>query len=334
MTTAASESNVAGTMAALNCSKEMVDRLLQQVAGYVVVANINSPKQTVISGELSSVEELIKLATADGIQARQLSVSNAFHSELVSAAADEMCSIALNYDIFVNTDVLTNPSVHLFSSFKGGKVRRGLYLSEYFASQIFAEVDFVSLVEAIARECDLMVEVGPGNVLSSLWSANTDLNDPLCFPLESSKKSIERELNTFLGSFFVHGGEINWESLYENRLLRPFVPASQRRFIENPLERPFNIAAGTYSKVIEDQSQLKLNKTEDMVELLSNYLSQRGQFLADVIRADIQNLPSLLTTNKDFQNQSSVSTLNDVITAEVRPVVEHKHKTDDPESDT
>ena len=59
-----------------------------------------------------------------------------------------------------------------------------------------------------------------------------------------SKPGLDRDLNVMLAALFTHGGDINWETVYENRLVRPFVPASQRIFIENPLERPFPCANG------------------------------------------------------------------------------------------
>src|SRR5208337_1499481 len=48
-----------------------------------------------------------------------------------------------------------------------------------------------------------------------------------------------RSLNVLLGCYFVQGGVINWRALFENRLVRPFTPASKRIFIDNPCERPF-----------------------------------------------------------------------------------------------
>ncbi len=294
----------AGTMASLGCSKETAQRLLQGVRGYVVVANINSPMQTVISGERSSVQQAIQLAAAEDIQTRQLAVANAFHSQMVSKAAEYLRAEA------PIPEKLTETSVSLFSSVNGQPVQSGLNLREHFANQMTAQVDFISLVKAFASECDLMVEVGPGRVLSGLANAITTPRDPLCFSLES-KPELARELNTFLGSFFVHGGEVNWEALYENRLVRPFVPASQRLFIENPCERPFQVSAAEVSpnlaisggslemvQAIHSGDEFARQPDEDFVEALSDYFSNRGSFLAELIRADLETLPFVSVTNE------------------------------------
>lgn len=309
----ASENN-AGIMASLGCSNETAQRVLQKVKGYVVVANINSPTQTVISGERSSVEQAIQFAAAEDIQTRQLVVANAFHSQMVSKAAEYLRAEA------PIPEKLTKTSVSLFSSVNGQPVQSGLNLREHFANQATKQVDFISLTQAIASECDLIVEVGPGRVLSGLANAITSASSPLCFPLESNP-GLDRDLNTFLGSFFVHGGEPNWESLYENRLVRPFVPASQRIFIENPCEQSFQVSSAEVSLELAvakasleemEQTTHSANESDEewqiaqasrtdkaLEDLLSNYFSQRGSFLAEVIRADLETLPLLSTTNEE-----------------------------------
>ncbi len=291
--------NKAGTMASLSCSQEIAKKLLQQVIGYVIVANINSPQQTVISGDRSAVEQAIQLAAAENIETRLLPVANAFHSQMVKTAAEYLRTEA------PIPEKLTATSVELFSSINGKQVQPGLNLHEHFAEQVVSQVNFVSLVETLAKECDLMVEVGPGRVLSDLANAITSTNTLLCFPIES-KPGLDQDLNTLLGSFFVHGGEINWEALYKNRLVRSFVPASQRNFIENPCERPFQIPETKTSPTLAVSDGLlntehtanSINKSDlraedDLVEALSDYFSQRASFLAQLIQADLETLPQL-----------------------------------------
>ncbi|MFB2892460.1 SDR family NAD(P)-dependent oxidoreductase [Aerosakkonemataceae cyanobacterium BLCC-F50] len=312
--------DVAGTMASLSCSQETAEKLLQPIEGYVVVANINSPQQTVISGEKSSVEEAIALAAARNIQARQLPVSNAFHSQMVATAAEHLRAEALIPEELIET------STQIFSSVNGQLVEPGINLREHFANQVIARVDFVSLVKAIASECDLLVEVGSGKVLSDLANAITAESGFSCLPLES-KPEYDRDLNAFLGSFFVHGGAVNWEALYENRLVRPFVPASQRIFIENPCERPFVVSgAEIYPDVAISLDSFEMKQTTDsgnesdnrsyqanatlvptdeaLLEILSNYFVQRGSFLAELMQADLETLPFPLTPTQTIASDS------------------------------
>ncbi|MHA1123951.1 MAG: acyltransferase domain-containing protein, partial [Candidatus Heimdallarchaeota archaeon] len=57
-----------GMMAGVGAGYEQVDKILKKVKGYVIAANKNSPKQTVISGESSAIKEAIKLFTEDGLK--------------------------------------------------------------------------------------------------------------------------------------------------------------------------------------------------------------------------------------------------------------------------
>jgi enediyne polyketide synthase len=285
----------AGTMVSLGCDRATAEQLLQQVSGYIVVANINHPQQTVISGEHTSIEQAIKLAAEQNIPYRQLAVANAFHSAMVEDAAIYLRTHA---PIPAELEKLTTS---LFSATNGQPVQPGISLHGYFAQQLTAQVDFIALVNAIAPLCDLMVEVGTGRVLSGLVQAITEGNPPHCFTVEA-KAGDDRSLNTFLGSFFVQGGAINWDVLYENRLLRPFVAPSQRLFISNPCENPLQVPETqpfapaisnefTGSAVMLPLSEFGQSSERELVSILSNYFTNRSEFLAELIHADLQLFP-------------------------------------------
>jgi acyl transferase domain-containing protein/pimeloyl-ACP methyl ester carboxylesterase len=283
----AAEGDAAGTMASLACPRETAETLVASVGGYVVVANVNSPRQTVISGERASVEAVVRLAEAEDIKAVQLAVSNAFHSELVSDAAAQLRERA------PIAGALAELEVAIFSSTTGERVDPGLDLREHFASQVTTRVDFVSLIERLSAECDLLLEVGPGRVLTGLTRAIVDEAGPPCLPV-ASEPGADRDLNAALGELFVRGAEIAWSELYAGRLVRPFTPASELLFIENQLERPFGAfgpvepaaadlgAAGDGQPAPALAAAAGLTGTE-----MSDYLQRRGRFLADVIRADL-----------------------------------------------
>jgi enediyne polyketide synthase len=267
-----------GIMASLACSQEKAQELLKEVLGYVVIANLNSPKQMVISGDIASVQAVIEKATIQGIQTRQLAVANAFHSQMMESAAIHILKNAPIPSKLDKTDLL------LLSSINGQFVQKGLPLKEHFAQQTIAQVNFIALGQNLAKECDLMLEVGPGKVLSGLMSEVAD--SPLCLPLES-KPGSNRDLNTALACYFVYGGEINWKVFYEKRLTRTFVEANQRLFIDNPCERPLLVDSNILAQMTPLSIEHEGLSDDEIFQIINHYLTQRGSFIAELISADL-----------------------------------------------
>ena len=232
----ASGAEQSGAMASLACPIEVANDIVEAVSGYVVIANINSSEQTVISGEKESVAEAVRLAKDRDITTHLLRTSNAFHSKFAQKGADLLRSCSL---IPPETGTL---AAKVFSCMNGQEILAGHDLPKHFANQAVNPVNFVELVKVMAGECDLLVEVGPGKVLSRLANAIVAESSPACLPVESEAGQY-RSLNTLLGYYFARGGKIDWQALFADRLVRPFTPAAARSFIENPCERPFNVSA-------------------------------------------------------------------------------------------
>lgn len=221
----------AGAMASLACDRQKARQILDKTDGYAIIANMNSPGQTVISGETRAIDDAMHLAAAGDIRTKRLPVANAFHSRFMTEAASTLAESAPIPDTF------TASKVRLFSSLDGRQVIPGTDIRRHFARQLTHTVDFISLVENMAKECDMLIEVGPGRVLSDLARSITSGKDIFCLPVEAVAGD-DRSLNRVLACHFVHGGAIKWPALFQSRLVRPFIPASERVFIENPCERP------------------------------------------------------------------------------------------------
>ncbi len=295
-----------GAMASLSCSLSEIEGLLREGSGHVVVANINSPKQVVISGEEQAVLEIMAIAESREITSRRLAVSNAFHSHLVEAAATQIRERARL------PDQLGTLSTHLFSSLVKGPVQPGIDLKRHFSSQIVSPVNFVHLVSEMQKACDFFVEVGPGLVLTSLVHDIAGSGHP-CFPVVS-RRTADRDLNTLLAYAFASGIEICWAILYEGRLVRPFIRADQRVFIENPCERPLK---GANSLAIPKTSlPLDLFNTLNCSESeLQAYLTKRHEFLAEVIRADMKYLSRPFNQEQKDGFQDILSNLEEAAVA-------------------
>jgi len=220
-----------GGMVAMMCSKEEVERVIKSVKNYITIANINTPSQIVLSGEEVAIEEIIQIAQQEGIKAKKLKVSNAFHSRLMdsaSARVKEECR--LPHQLSTKTKIISTSSTEETT------------LPEYFSKQILSQVDFVSLVDQMQDECDMLVEVGTGSVLSSMVSRITE-NIPT-LAVESTAMD-DLSLNRVLAEFFIAGGVVKWDELYHSRLVRPFIVAKDKLFIRSHCENPFVVSPTT-----------------------------------------------------------------------------------------
>jgi [acyl-carrier-protein] S-malonyltransferase len=135
----------------------------QPGAGEVVVANYNSPGQTVISGERRALERALELARAAGARrALPLAVSGAFHSPIMAPAGERLRSVITGL-------ALRDPEVPLISNISAAPLTRADELPDEFSKQLTAAVQWTRTVEYLASQgITVFVEIGPGQVLSGL----------------------------------------------------------------------------------------------------------------------------------------------------------------------
>ena len=92
-----------GTMAAvIGFTEDSLEPILKESrsAGVVQVANLNTPDQIVISGEVAAVEKAADLAATKGARrVIRLNVSGAFHSELLVGARNGMAGVLAGVSI-------------------------------------------------------------------------------------------------------------------------------------------------------------------------------------------------------------------------------------------
>jgi [acyl-carrier-protein] S-malonyltransferase len=163
---AAIQSQRPGTMGAIiGLSAERVGELCEtaRAAGSVSPANLNTPTQTVVSGEEDAVVRLLELAEADGAErAIRLQVGAAFHSELMepvqSALAETMQGLQWQDP---HPPLVSNASAKAVDSADG--VREAL------VAQIASPVLWADCVRTLVDAgVTSFLELGSGRVLSGL----------------------------------------------------------------------------------------------------------------------------------------------------------------------
>jgi [acyl-carrier-protein] S-malonyltransferase len=153
-----------GTMVAIkDLAPEQIEQLIASTGSpTLVVANYNTPEQTVVSGDTGSVERLEQLLAEAGHRFVRLNVSGAWHSPLVAEAAEKVRAV-------MDTVVFHEPQSQVFLGAVGVAVASAAEIREIMNRQIVSPVRWYKTMEAmIASGVDDFTEVGPGKVLRGL----------------------------------------------------------------------------------------------------------------------------------------------------------------------
>ena len=184
-----------GTMAAImNLEQAKIEELCQQVSKpdhIVMLANLNSPDQYVISGHVDAVNQVVELAKAAGAKrAMLLPVSAPFHSSLMKPAAERLAEVLRGITFHdLTIPLINNAETDILNS--GATARESLIRQMYKSVQWEA-----SMRKLVAQGVTTFIEIGPGKVLTGLLKridkTVTGLN-------VSDVKSIESVVQTLKG---------------------------------------------------------------------------------------------------------------------------------------
>ncbi len=179
-----------GTMAAvLGLADDAIEDVCARVdAGICQPANFNSEGQVVISGDVAGVEQGSALAAEAGAKkVVPLSVSGAFHSELMAPAAEGLAEHLAGV-------AFHDPAYPVVSNVTAAPVTTGAEARELLVRQVTSPVRWsASIATMVEAGVDRFIELGPGKVLSGLNRRNargipcSNLGEPVDF------ESLERD---------------------------------------------------------------------------------------------------------------------------------------------
>lgn len=177
----------------------------------VVVANHNTPLQSVVSGELEPLREVERRLVAAGVKVARLDVATAFHSPVVAAAAH-------GFGEFLRSVPFDSPKISFYPN--SGEEPTGAAssgkLSEMLAAQIALPVRFVDLVRRMHHDgIRTFVEVGPGGVLTSFVRTILEGLPHRAIATDRPGQNGLTSLWHALGQLAVSGVAIDWKRLRE-----------------------------------------------------------------------------------------------------------------------
>jgi acyl transferase domain-containing protein len=226
-----------GAMAAVFADATRVQAALAE-NGDAVIAGINGPEETVISGSANSVEGALARLTADGVRSRRLVVSHAFHSPLLDPMLGEFERIASG----VRPEA---PRTTFVSNLTGTVVDQAFRLdAAYWRRHARQPVRFADGVRALYQQgTRVFLEVGPAPALLAL--ARRCVPEDECTWVASLRKGRSEWDGIVDGIAALHarGVRFDWkgfDSDYARRKIAlPTYPFERERYwVELPAERP------------------------------------------------------------------------------------------------
>jgi [acyl-carrier-protein] S-malonyltransferase len=128
----------------------------------LMVANENSPKQTVVSGSVPAVERAEDLARSRKARVVRLNVAGAFHSPLMQPALDRVRTAVARLEF-------RQPRFPVVPNASGRPTSQPSALRDLLSRHLVSPVKWERSIRAMAEAgVDLFVEAGPGEVLAKL----------------------------------------------------------------------------------------------------------------------------------------------------------------------
>ena len=217
-----------GGMAAIFAPEAQVIEAIAPHAPALSIAAVNGPAQTVITGPATLVEAVTQALTARGVRCQALTVSHAFHSQLVEPILDA-------FEKEVASVRLSAPRLTLVSNVSGAVAKSDeIVQPRYWRRHLREAVRFGDgLLSLNAHRPDCIVEIGPHPTLLSFATAVFGDGGPTQIPSLHKQHEDWQQLLDGMSRLFLAGVDVNWRALEdgERRIVDlPTYPFERQRY--------------------------------------------------------------------------------------------------------
>jgi acyl transferase domain-containing protein/NAD(P)-dependent dehydrogenase (short-subunit alcohol dehydrogenase family)/acyl carrier protein len=202
---------VPGGMAAATAPVSVVQPLVESYSDLAIGA-VNSPRQCVVSGGVDSLAEVTRLLEERGVQVKQLTVSHAFHSPLMTEVG-EVFRDAISPIRF------KEPRIALISNVTGEPAKPGVVSNpEYWMRHISEPVLFEDGMTALEHRGEhVFVEIGPSSALTSLAKQSVAVqNHSWLRSLSASDRGSSTILRA-VAQMYSEGLALSWPAFHAGR---------------------------------------------------------------------------------------------------------------------
>ncbi len=215
-----------GVMAAVMADEASVAEWIKPFGPGVVIATLNGPENTVISGTGEAVEAAMAAIAERGVKTRRLKVSHAFHSPLM----DPMLA---DFERVLKTVQFKRPQMRLAANVSGGFETEALTRPDYWLKQARGAVRFASGVQTLYDAgYRIFLEIGPNATLVSM--AQTFLGEAVWLASLREKRDNWETMLTSLGMLYTQGSQVDWpgfeKDYHRHKVVLPTYPFQRQRY--------------------------------------------------------------------------------------------------------
>jgi enediyne polyketide synthase len=274
-----------GAMAGIAAGPREVELLLVgEERAEVVIAGYNSPRQTVISGPADAVDRVCRAAAARNLKTVRIRVSHAFHSPAVAPAANGLMR-------FLTGRQFRPLARNVMSTVTGELLAPDADLRRLLVRQVRDPVRFSEAAGRVAVDADLLIEVGPGQVLSGL--ATQIAPKVPVVPLDTDGNSLTGLLSVVAAAYTL-GAPVRAAALFEGRFTRSLPLDKAFRFFASPCESaPEDTAREPMEPAASSSAENIDITTDDSLTVLRRLAAERAELPLETVVGDSHPLDEL-----------------------------------------
>ena len=201
--------------------------------GHLSLAAVNSPSLCVVAGPFEALDKFEQQVSLEGVASRRLATSHAFHSAMMDSVIEPFTEYVSQID-------LNPPKIAYVSGVSGKWITEQEATDPVYWARHFREaVNFsAGIGELRNNPTMLLLEVGPGNVLSTLARQHAGLSpDQVIVSSMAEGYSGEGDAASLmgaLGTLWLAGVQPDWPSVRDGdghqRISLPTYPFERKRF--------------------------------------------------------------------------------------------------------
>ncbi|NEO70835.1 type I polyketide synthase [Moorena sp. SIO3H5] len=217
-----------GEMLSLLASESQVREVIAPYGDQVAIAALNGPSSIVISGKSEAIQEIYSSLSTQGIKAKFLQVSHAFHSPLMEPMLGkfEVAAWQISYN---------KPQIPLISNVTGQQIGDDTSTPEYWVNHIRQPVRFADGMQTLDQEgCQIFLEIGPQAILLGMGRQCLPEDTGVWLPSLRKDRQDWQQLLESLGELYVRGVEVDWSGLDKDyireKVVLPTYPFQRERY--------------------------------------------------------------------------------------------------------